>query len=71
MLLGILAKYPGVDGYILSLFRVFANSLRFLKKGAVKLLDPDSGLVVRQLLCFMEQEPLCRSNRDVSTVGHV
>ena len=37
-----LSGYPLVDGYILSLFRTFANSLRFLKKGVPNLLDRDS-----------------------------
>lgn len=46
----ILARYPqGKDGYIIQLFRVFANSLRFLdKKGAVNLLDEDSPLSLRE-----------------------
>lgn len=42
-----LARYPQRDGYLLSLFRTFANSLRFLKKGAPNLLDDDSPLPVR------------------------
>ena len=40
----ILASYPQRDGYILKLFRVFANSERFLRKGVVDLLDKDSPL---------------------------
>jgi hypothetical protein len=44
----ILSHYPQRDGYILQLFRVFARSLRFLKKGTVNLLDRDSPLVMRQ-----------------------
>lgn len=34
--------------YLLQLFRVFANSPRFLKKGALNLLDKDSPLTLRQ-----------------------
>lgn len=46
----ILDQYPkGKDGYILRLFRVFANSLRFLKhKGVVNLLDRGSPLSLRE-----------------------
>lgn len=44
----ILAQYPQRDGYLLTLFRVFANSVRFLKKGTVNLLDRDSPLPMRQ-----------------------
>jgi AhpD family alkylhydroperoxidase len=40
--------YPRRDGYLLHLFRVFANSTRFLKKGVVNLLDRDSPLPMRQ-----------------------
>ncbi len=43
----ILARYPQRDGYLLSLFRVFANSVRFLKKGVADLLDRDSPLEMR------------------------
>ena len=43
----ILKSYPQRDGYILKLFRVFANSVRFLKKGVVNLLDKDSPLPMR------------------------
>lgn len=42
-----LAHYPRRDGYLLQLFRVFANSLRFLRKGTVNLLDRDSPLPMR------------------------
>ena len=42
-----LAAYPQQDGYILSLFRTFANSLRFLKKGVPNLLDRESPLSLR------------------------
>lgn len=43
----ILASYPQQDGYILSLFRTFALSLRFLKKGVPNLLDRESPLDLR------------------------
>lgn len=43
----ILATYPQQDGYILSLFRTFANSLRFLRKGVPNLLDKESPLPLR------------------------
>jgi hypothetical protein len=42
-----LAAYPQPNGYILSLFRTFANSLRFLKKGVPNLLDRESPLSLR------------------------
>ncbi len=47
---GILERYPRTkDGYILKLFRLFANSKRFLTdKGVANLLDPDSPLTVRE-----------------------
>ncbi len=41
-------NYPKVDGYILKLFRTFANSMRFLKKGVPNLLDRESPLPMRQ-----------------------
>ena len=44
----ILESYPQRDGYILQLFRVFANSLRFLKKGTVNLLDRNSPISMRE-----------------------
>jgi alkylhydroperoxidase family enzyme len=46
----ILERYPkGRDGYLLELFRVFANSRRFLvNKGVANLLDRDSPLALRQ-----------------------
>ena len=46
----ILTSYPKTqDGYLLKLFRVFANSVRFLKdKGVVNLLDEGSPLSIRQ-----------------------
>lgn len=43
----ILSGYPQSDGYILSLFRVFANSVRFLRKGVLNLLDTDSPVSLR------------------------
>jgi len=43
----ILAKYPQQDGYILSLFRTFANSPRFLTKAVPNLLDKGSPLTLR------------------------
>jgi hypothetical protein len=43
----ILETYPHRDGYILTLFRVFANSRRFLKKGVPNLLDRESPLPMR------------------------
>ncbi|MEM8499712.1 MAG: carboxymuconolactone decarboxylase family protein [Pseudomonadota bacterium] len=47
-----LAAYPQQDGYILSLFRTFANSVRFLKKGVPNLLDRDSplNLITREIV---------------------
>ncbi|MEM7019231.1 MAG: carboxymuconolactone decarboxylase family protein [Pseudomonadota bacterium] len=46
----VLKQYPqGDDGYIIQLFRVFANSMRFLaNKGVVNLLDEDSPLSLRE-----------------------
>ena len=46
----IFKQYPqGDDGYIILLFRVFANSIRFLtKKGVLNLLDKDSPLTLRE-----------------------
>jgi alkylhydroperoxidase family enzyme len=43
----VLATFPQQDGYILTLFRTFANSLRFLKKGVPNLLDRESPLTLR------------------------
>ena len=43
----ILEGYPKKDGYLLSLFRTFANSLRFLEKGVPNLLDNNSPLPLR------------------------
>jgi hypothetical protein len=39
--------FPKRDGYILKIFRVFANSPRFLKKGVANLLDRESPLTMR------------------------
>ena len=43
----ILAQYPQQDGYLLSLFRTFANSERFLRKCVPNLLDKESPLDLR------------------------
>lgn len=43
----LLARYPRQDGYLLSLFRTFANSPRFLARGVPNLLDKDSPLALR------------------------
>ena len=42
-----LARYPRQDGYLLTLFRTFANSARFLQRGVPNLLDKDSPLALR------------------------
>ncbi|MEL6977922.1 MAG: carboxymuconolactone decarboxylase family protein [Pseudomonadota bacterium] len=44
----ILALYPQRNGYLLSLFRSFAHSKRFLQKGVPNLLDQESPLSLRQ-----------------------
>lgn len=44
----LLSNYPKPDGYLLKLFRVFANSTRFLRKGVLDLLDQESPLPMRQ-----------------------
>src|SRR5262245_18563535 len=44
----ILQTYPRRGGYLLNLFRTFANSTRFLKKGVPNLLDEASPLSLRQ-----------------------
>jgi alkylhydroperoxidase family enzyme len=44
----LLDTYPRRDGYLLALFRVFANSPRFLKKGVANLLDRGSPLTLRE-----------------------
>ena len=44
----ILEHYPKANGYLLTLFRVFANSRRFLSKGVANLLDKESPLTLRQ-----------------------
>lgn len=43
----ILKSYPQQDGHLLSLFRTFANSTRFLRKGVANLLDKESPLSLR------------------------
>lgn len=43
----ILDQYPQNDGYLLTLFRTFANSVRFLQKGVPNLLDRESPLTLR------------------------
>lgn len=43
-----LKTYPQRNGYIIGLFRVFANSLRHLRKGFVNLLDRESPLSMRE-----------------------
>ncbi len=43
----ILENYPQANGYLLSLFRTFANSTRFLSKGVPNLLDKESPLPMR------------------------
>lgn len=43
----VLSRYPSQNGYILSLFRIFANSLRFLTKAVPNLLDKESPLPLR------------------------
>lgn len=44
----ILKHYPQQNGYLLKLFRVFGNSLRFLGKGVPNLLDKESPLPLRE-----------------------
>jgi alkylhydroperoxidase family enzyme len=44
----ILEGYPQQDGYILTLFRTFANSMRFLTKGVPNFLDKESPLPRRE-----------------------
>ncbi|QKG70419.1 carboxymuconolactone decarboxylase family protein [Erythrobacter mangrovi] len=43
----LLEAYPKANGQILSLFRTFANSGRFLKKGVANFLDKESPLPLR------------------------
>lgn len=43
----LLAAYPQANGQVLSLFRTFANSSRFLKKGVANFLDKESPLPLR------------------------
>jgi alkylhydroperoxidase family enzyme len=44
----LLERYPQRGGYLLTLFRTFANSRRFLEKGVANLLDEASPLPLRQ-----------------------
>ena len=44
----ILGRYPQRGGHLLSLFKTFANSVRFLRKGVGDFLDKDSPLSIRQ-----------------------
>jgi len=44
----LLTSYPKVNGAVIALFRTFANSERFLKKGIPNLLDADSPLTLRE-----------------------
>jgi AhpD family alkylhydroperoxidase len=44
----LLKRYPQRGGYLLALFRTFANSERFLEKGVPNLLDAASPLSLRQ-----------------------
>jgi alkylhydroperoxidase family enzyme len=44
----ILSRYPQQGGYLLTLFRTFANSKRFLERGVANLLDKESPLLLRQ-----------------------
>ncbi len=44
----LLDAFPRVQGQLLSLFRTFANSTRFLRKGVPNLLDPESPLPLRE-----------------------
>ena len=44
----VMERYPQQDGYLLKLFRVFANSARFAKKAVPNLLDKGSPLSLRE-----------------------
>ena len=44
----LLEGYPRAQGHLLSLFRTFANSARFLRKGVPNLLDRESPLPLRE-----------------------
>ena len=44
----LLDGFPRVQGHLLSLFRTFANSTRFLRKGVPNLLDTESPLPLRE-----------------------
>jgi alkylhydroperoxidase family enzyme len=43
----LLSRYPQRGGYLLSLFRTFANSARFLQRGVPNLLDDQSPVSLR------------------------
>ncbi|ASK89975.1 carboxymuconolactone decarboxylase family protein [Sphingorhabdus sp. SMR4y] len=47
-LTAVMQQYPQQDDYLLTLFRVFANSMRFAKKAVPNLLDKGSPLVIRE-----------------------
>ena len=47
-LTAVMQQYPQQDGYLLNLFRVFANSVRFAKKAVPNLLDKGSPLPIRE-----------------------
>lgn len=57
----VLKNYPTRDGYLLQLFRVFANSQRFLRKGVVNLLDKQSPLAMREREIVILR--VCANNR--------
>ena len=44
----VMEKYPRQNGYLLKLFRVFANSVRFASKAVPNLLDKESPLPIRE-----------------------
>ena len=46
-LASVMQRYPKLDGYLLTLFRVFANSERFAAKAVPNLLDDQSPLSLR------------------------
>jgi alkylhydroperoxidase family enzyme len=54
-------SYPQRDGYIIGLFRVFANSPRHLRKGFVNLLDRESPLSMREREIVILR--ICGNNR--------
>lgn len=56
-----LENYPQQDGYLLKLFRVFANSERFIHKGVPNLLDKASPLSLREREIVILR--VCANNR--------